>query len=117
MPADWNNVKQVEVAKRTPFPSWVKNSGKPNYFPEHSAEREHKIPYIHPRAKGDELSPFFFSISEGPPLNKGGSRRRRRYSRRLRRNKSGRRLRRNKSGRRLRRNKSGRRLRRNKSRR
>ena len=113
MPTDWNNVEQVKVAERTPFPSWVTNSSKPNYYPEHSAERDGLIPYNFPRGKGHEQSPFYFSISEGPPLNKGGSRRRRRRSRRrIRRSKSGRRIRRSKSGRRIRRSKSGRRVRR-----
>ena len=36
MPTNWNNVEQVKVSERTPFPSWVKNSSKPNYYPEHS---------------------------------------------------------------------------------
>ena len=110
MSVDWNNVKRVEPSESKDFPSWVTNSSKPNYYPEHSAERDGLTPYNYPRAKGHEQSPFYFAIAEGPPVNKGGSRKRRHNSsRRIRRNKSGRRIRRNKSGRRIHRNKSGRR--------
>ena len=101
MSVDWNNVKRVEPSESKDFPSWVTNSSKPNYYPEHSAERDGLTPYNYPRAKGHEQSPFYFAIAEGPPVNKGGSRKRRHNSsRRIRRNKSGRRIHRNKSGRR-----------------